>query len=233
MHVHCARAPPPAVALTTSRCCPVGSTHGGRGFVAGAMDFAAVGEKRGEGRGAAETTWPPRLPPAPWHQHTTSSIPTMCVAAGIMDAKIPVVAEPSERCRGVIASVLKRLPCHLRHPHGRPPHRHRSCRVQPLPRMAATTARRLGEQPRPLGLLGYPSIHCHRLCQPHAIERTIGTGSDHLRCEEGGEGSYRGHPGLLGAPSALPQSPPCAPQPPSSNPAASSQIWPPDAATRH
>jgi hypothetical protein len=51
MHACCARAPPPAVAPTTSRCHPTGSTHGGRGFVTGAMDFAAVGEKRGEGRG--------------------------------------------------------------------------------------------------------------------------------------------------------------------------------------
>jgi hypothetical protein len=51
MHVRCARAPPPTVAPTTSRCRPAGSTHGGHGFVVGAMDFATIGEKRGEGRG--------------------------------------------------------------------------------------------------------------------------------------------------------------------------------------
>jgi hypothetical protein len=77
-------------------------------------------ERRG-GRGAAETTQPPRLPPAPYHQHAASSIPTTRVAAGIMDAKILAAAEPSERCRGVIASVLQCLPRRLRHPHGRPP----------------------------------------------------------------------------------------------------------------
>jgi hypothetical protein len=92
-----------------------------------------------------------------------------------------------ERCSGVIVSVLQRLPRRLRHPRGWPPHRRQSFRARPLPRMAATTARRLGEQSRPLGLLGYPLIHCHRLCQPHVID---GPRSDRLRCEEGGEGSY-------------------------------------------
>jgi hypothetical protein len=80
----------------------------------------APSERRG-GRGAAETTQPPRLPPAPYHQHAASSIPTTRVAAGIMDAKIPAAAEPSERCRGGVASVLQCLPRRLRHPHGRPP----------------------------------------------------------------------------------------------------------------
>jgi hypothetical protein len=206
MHVPCARAPLPAAAPITSRCHPVRSTHGGRGFVTGAMDFIAVGEKRGEGRGAAETTQPPRLPPC--HQHAASSIPTTCVAAGIMDAKIPATAKPSERCSGVIVSVLQRLPRRLHHPRGWPPHRCQSCPAQPLPRMAATTTRRLGEQSRPLGLPGYPLIHCHHLCQPRVID---GPGSDCLRCEEGGEGSYRGHLSLPGAPPALPQSPPRAP----------------------
>jgi hypothetical protein len=66
--------------------------------------------------------------------------------------------------------------------------------------------------PLPLrGGWGSSRGHCHRLCQPRAIERTIGTGSDRLRCEEGGEGSYRGHPSLPGALPALPQSPPRAP----------------------
>jgi hypothetical protein len=56
MHVRCARAPPPAAAPTTSCCCPARSAHGGRGFVAGTMDFAAVGEKRGEGGGCRDHT---------------------------------------------------------------------------------------------------------------------------------------------------------------------------------
>jgi hypothetical protein len=67
MHVRCARAPPPTVALTTSRCRPAGSTHGGHGFIIGAMDFTTIREKRGGGEGATETTRPPRLPPAPYH----------------------------------------------------------------------------------------------------------------------------------------------------------------------
>jgi hypothetical protein len=42
MHVRCARAPPTAAAPITSHCRPTRSTHDGRGFIAGAMDFAVV-----------------------------------------------------------------------------------------------------------------------------------------------------------------------------------------------
>jgi hypothetical protein len=95
---------------------------------------------------------------------------------------------------------------------------------------ATTTARRLGEQPRPLGLPGYPSIHCHRLCQPRAIERTTRTGSDRLRCEEREDTEATPASQALRQPSRSLHH--ARPQPPSLNPAASSQIRSPDAATR-
>jgi hypothetical protein len=70
MHIRCARAPPPAAAPTTSHCRPAGSTHDGRGFVAGAMDFTVVGENRGEGRGMPR---PHGLPGC--HPHPDTSTP--------------------------------------------------------------------------------------------------------------------------------------------------------------
>jgi hypothetical protein len=102
-----------------------------------------------------------------------------------------------------------------------------------MSRVAATTARRLGEQSRPLGLPGYPLIHCHRLCQLRAIEWTIGTGSDCLRCEEGEREATEATPTSqeLRQPSHSLHR--VRPQPPSSNPVASSQIRPYDTAMRH
>jgi hypothetical protein len=72
MHVCCARAPPPAAAPTTSHCLPAGSTPGSRGFIVGAMDFAVVEEKRGEGRGGGLPR-PHSLPGC--HPHPTTSTP--------------------------------------------------------------------------------------------------------------------------------------------------------------
>jgi hypothetical protein len=232
MHIRCARAPPPAAAPTTSHCRPVGSTHDGRGFVAGTMDFTAVRENRGEGRGLPR---PHDLSGCHPHPATSTPPPPSRPRASPLASWTPRSQPPLNHQRGVggvIASVLQRLPHRLHHPCGWPPHRRRSCRAQPLPRVAATTARRLGEQPRPLSLPGYPSIHCHRLCQPRAIERTIRTGSDCLRYEEGGRGKLPRPP----RPPRHSVSPPTVStarvQPPSSNPAASSRIRSPDVTTR-
>jgi hypothetical protein len=100
MHVRCARAPSPAAAPTTSCCCPARSAHGGHGFVAGTMDFAAVGEKRGEGGGLPRPHGLPGCHPHPATSTPPPPSPTTRVTAGIMDAKIPADAELSERCRG-------------------------------------------------------------------------------------------------------------------------------------
>jgi hypothetical protein len=107
--------------------------------------------------------------------------PTTRVTTGIMDAKIPATTELSERCRGG-----RRVCAPM--PTASPSPSTRSAAAPPLklPCPATATVRRLGEQLRPLVLPGYPSIHCHRLCQPRVVEQTIGAGSDHLRCEEGG-----------------------------------------------
>jgi hypothetical protein len=86
---------------------------------------------------------------------------------------------------------------------------------------------------RPLGLSGYPSIHCHRLCQPLAIERTIGTGSDHLRCEEGEREVTKATPASQALCQPSHSLHHARPQPPLSNPVASSQIQSPDADHRH